>query len=352
MSSSVATPGAGRVDLRGRLAHVPVRVLAVWAALIVASAAVAVLSLGTGEFAIAPVDVVRTLLGDGTQATSFIVNELRLPRVLCALLVGAALGIAGAVFQTLTRNPLGSPDIIGFTWGAAAFAVLQIAVLGGGAFAVSGSAIVGGIVTAFAVYGLSLGGRGGGHTGARLILVGIGVSALLAAVTTFIVARADLGAAQAARVWLTGSLNGRGWEYAWPLAVSLAILLPLLFLLAKSLRMLELGDEAAIGLGVRVDQARPALIVVAVALSGVATAAAGPVPFVALAAPQLARRLTRVTGPGLVAAGLMGALLLSASDLAAQRLLPSTGLPVGVMTGALGGAYLIWLLHHEWRRTR
>lgn len=352
MSSSVATPGLGGFARRGLFASVAVRVLVVWAVLVVASLVVALLSLGTGEYTIPPADVVNTLLGNGTQATGFIVNELRLPRVLCALLVGGALGLAGAVFQTLTRNPLGSPDVIGFTWGAAAFAVLQIAVLGGGAFAVSGSAIVGGIVTAIAVYGLSLGGRGGGHTGARLILVGIGVSALLAAVTTFIVARADLNAAQAARVWLTGSLNGRGWEYAWPLLVSLAILVPLLVLLVKSLRMLELGDDAAIGLGVRVHRARPALIVVAVALSGVATAAAGPVPFVALAAPQLARRLTRVTGPGLVAAGLMGALLLSASDLAAQRLLPSTGLPVGVMTGALGGAYLIWLLHHEWRRTR
>ncbi len=342
--SITATPGvaAGRA--------IP-RVAVVWTGLIVLSLVVAVLSIGTGEYPIAPVDVIRTLLGEGTQANAFIVETLRLPRVVCALLVGGALGLAGAVFQTLTRNPLGSPDVIGFTWGAAAFAVLQIAVLGGGAFAVSGSAIVGGVVTALAVYGLALGGTGV-HNGARMILIGIGVSSLLAAVTTFIVARADLGAAQAARIWLTGSLNGRGWEFAVPLLVSLAILIPALVLLSRSLRMLELGDDAATGLGVRIPLVRPLLILVAVAMSGVATAAAGPIPFVALAAPQLARRLTRATGPGLIAAGLMGALLLSASDLLAQRLLPSTGLPVGVMTGALGGAYLIWLLHHEWRHQR
>jgi iron complex transport system permease protein len=320
----------------------------VWGLLILAGLVVVVLSLGTGEFEIAPAEVVRTLLGDGTTGATFIVETLRLPRVVCALLVGGGLGAAGAVFQTLTHNPLGSPDVIGFTWGAAVGAVLQIALLGGGAFAISGSAILGGLVTAMAVYGLSL---GNGPTGARLILIGIGISALLAALTTYLLARVDLNTAQAARLWLTGSLNGRGWEFAMPLLVALAILLPALALLAPSLRMLELGDDAARGLGVAVDRVRPALIVVAVALSGVATATAGPVPFVALAAPQLARRLTRSSGPGLIGATLMGAVLLAASDLVVQRLLPSGGLPVGVMTGALGGAYLIWLLHHEWRRS-
>ena len=324
------------------------RTRAVWAALVVLGLAVAVVSIGTGEYELTPAQVVQALVGDAPQGTVFIVETLRLPRVLCALLVGAALGVSGAVFQTLTHNPLGSPDVIGFTWGAAAAAVLQIAVLGGGAFAVSGSAILGGIVTAFAVYGLSL---GHGPTGARLILIGIGISALLAALTTFLLARVELGSAQAARLWLTGSLNGRGWEFVWPLALAMVVLLPLIAVLSQPLTMLELGDDAARALGVAVDRIRPALIVVAVALCGVATAAAGPVPFVALAAPQLARRLTRASGPGLVAAALMGGVLLAASDLLVQRLLPSGGLPVGVMTGALGGLYLIWLLRRDWRTT-
>lgn len=338
-------PATGAAARRTR----PSRMVVVWAILVVLGVVVTVISLGTGEFQIAPMDVVKTLFGEGTQANAFIVETLRLPRVLCALLVGGALGASGAVFQTLTHNPLGSPDVIGFTWGAAAGAVLQIAILGGGAFAVSGSAILGGLITAMAVYGLSL---GNGPAGARLILIGIGISALLAAVVTFVLARVELNSAQAARLWLTGSLNGRGWEFAVPMLVALAILLPLLALMAKSLTMLELGDDAARALGVDVDRIRPALIVVAVGLCGCATAAAGPVPFVALAAPQLARRLTRATGPGIVAATLMGAVLLAGSDLLAQRLLPSGGLPVGVMTGALGGAYLIWLLRHEWRRSR
>ncbi len=331
---------------RGSVPRSP-RVRRVWAALAALGVAITIVSLGTGDHAITPVEVVRTLLGGGTPADAFIVETLRLPRVLCALLVGGALGASGAVFQTLTHNPLGSPDVIGFTWGAAAGAVLQIAVLGGGAFAVSGSAIAGGLVTAMAVYGLSL---GHGPTGARLILIGIGISALLAAVVTFLLARVDLNSAQAARLWLTGSLNGRGWEFAVPMMVALAVLLPALALLARPLTMLELGDDAARALGVPVDRARAALIVVAVGLCGCATAAAGPVPFVALAAPQLARRLTRASGPGLIAATLMGAVLLAAADLSAQRLLPTGGLPVGVMTGALGGAYLIWHLRHEWRR--
>ncbi|MDO9353708.1 MAG: iron chelate uptake ABC transporter family permease subunit [Solirubrobacteraceae bacterium] len=344
-----ASPAAGKPARHERhRPHGQRRVHVVWAILAALSLIVAVISIGTGEYPISPSEVIRTLLGDGTQGTTFIVETLRMPRVICALLVGGALGASGAVFQTLTHNPLGSPDVIGFTWGAATGAVLQIAILGGGAFAVSGSAILGGLVTAFAVYGLSL---GHGPTGSRLILIGIGISALLAAVTTFLLARVELGSAQAARIWLTGSLNGRGWEFAVPMLVALAILLPLLALLAKPLTMLELGDDAARALGVEVDKIRPALIVVAVGLCGCATAAVGPVPFVALAAPQLARRLTRATGPGLVAATLMGALLLAGSDLLAQRLLPTGGLPVGVMTGALGGAYLIWLLRNEWRKT-
>ncbi|MDQ8046546.1 MAG: iron chelate uptake ABC transporter family permease subunit [Solirubrobacteraceae bacterium] len=340
-----STPTAGPA----RRPRVPRRAAITWAILAALALVVAVLAIGTGEYPLSPGEVVQTLLGHGTRGQVFIVEQLRLPRVLCALLVGAALGVAGGIFQTLTANPLGSPDVIGFTWGAAAGAVLQIALLGGGAFAISGSAILGGIVTAMVVYGLSL---GRGPTGARLILIGIGISALLAALTTFVLARIDLSAAQGARLWLTGSLNGRGWEFVVPLAVALVVLGPLVVALARPLAMLELGDDAARGLGVSVDRIRPTLIVVAVALSGVATATAGPVPFVALAAPQLARRLTRSSGPGLIGAALMGALLLAASDLLAQRLLPSGGLPVGVMTGALGGTYLIWLLHHEWRTTR
>jgi iron complex transport system permease protein len=149
---------------------------------------------------------------------------------------------------------------------------------------------------------------------------------------------------------MIGSVNGRGWEHVWPVAAALAVLVPAALLLARPLAMLELGDDAARALGVSAERSRLALIFVAVGLTAVATASTGPIAFVALAAPQIARRLTRSSAPGLVAAALMGALLLVTSDLAAQRLL-SIDLPVGVMTGALGGVYLCWLLRRGWRRT-
>jgi iron complex transport system permease protein len=185
----------------------------------------------------------------------------------------------------------------------------------------------------------------------QLILVGIGVSAVLAAANGYLLTRARLGDAMQAAVWLTGSLNGRGWEQVVPLGVALVLLLPLVTLLGRELRMMEMGDDASRALGAPVEGARIALILVGVALTAVATAATGPVLFVALAAPQVARRLTRASGPGMGAAGLMGAVLLLGSDLAAQRVFPDSQLPVGVMTGVLGGVYLIWLLFSEWRGT-
>ena len=322
------------------------RSLGVGLALAAALFALVVWSVGTGEIAIPPGEVVATLLGGGDRATSFVIETLRLPRALCGLLIGIALGASGAIFQSITRNPLGSPDIVGFIQGASAAAVLQIVVFGGGTFAIAGGAIVGGFATAVLVYGLSY---RGGVQGYRLVLVGIGIAAMLVAVTDYLLTRSTLEQAQEAQVWLTGTLNGRGWEHVRPIALALVLLAPAVALLARELRMLELGDEAARALGVRVERSRLALVVVAVALCAVATASAGPIVFVALAAPQIARRLTRATGPGVACAGLMGGVLLLGADCASQRLFGDAQLPVGVMTGVLGGVYLVWLLLREWR---
>jgi iron complex transport system permease protein len=322
------------------------RSLGVGLALATALVALVVWSVGTGEIAIPPGEVVATLLGGGDRATSFVIETLRLPRALCGLLIGIALGASGAIFQSITRNPLGSPDIVGFIQGASAAAVLQIVVFGGGTFAIAGGAIVGGFATAVLVYGLSY---RGGVQGYRLVLVGIGIAAMLVAVTDYLLTRSTLEQAQEAQVWLTGTLNGRGWEHVRPIALALVLLAPAVALLARELRMLELGDEAARALGVRVERSRLALVVVAVALCAVATASAGPIVFVALAAPQIARRLTRATGPGVACAGLMGGVLLLGADCASQRLFGDAQLPVGVMTGVLGGVYLIYLLLREWR---
>jgi iron complex transport system permease protein len=202
-------------------------------------------------------------------------------------------------------------------------------------------------VTAALVQGLA--GRGGGY---RLVLIGIGLTAATGAVNQYLLARAQLQTARAAQVWLVGSLDGRGWAQAVPLAVGLAVLLPAALALGRPLTLLDLGDDAARALGVRADAVRLACVAVAVGLTALAAMAAGPVAFVALAAPQVARRLTRSPGGGLAAAGLTGALLLGGSDLAAQRLFGAAQLPVGVVTGAVGGVYLAWLLVLQWRRGR
>jgi iron complex transport system permease protein len=337
------TPG-GSVSAR-----VALRPIVVGAVLALVTLALAVVAIGLGDYPVSPGEVVDTLLGGGTQATSFIIETLRLPRVVCAVLVGAALGISGALFQSLTGNPLGSPDIIGFTTGSATGALVVITVLGGSGGAISLGALAAGLLTAALVYGLAW---GRGVAGYRLVLVGIGFTALTTAANDYLLSRARIEEAVAATLWLVGSLNGRSWEQVRPLAAGLVVLVPLAILLVRPLRMLEMGDDAARALGLRVEAARLAIVLVAVALVALATTAAGPVAFVALAAPQLARRLARLPNPGIVTSALMGALLVLASDVAGQRAIPGTQLAVGLMTGLVGGVYLAWLLVTERRRGR
>ncbi|MBX5441276.1 MAG: iron chelate uptake ABC transporter family permease subunit [Solirubrobacteraceae bacterium] len=341
---AVRSPG-GRLSLR-----VHRRGALVCAALAAAAVAAALAGLALGDYPLSPGEVVAALAGRGDGPADVIVTELRLPRVVCALAVGAALGVAGAIFQRLTRNPLGSPDVIGVTYGSAAGAVAMIVAVGARQSAVSAGALGAGLATAAAVHLLAR--RDGAVQGYRLVLVGIGVSAMLLAVIDSLLARGRIEEAREAAVWIAGSLDGRGWAQATPLVAALAVLLPAALALSPRLAVLELGDDAAAALGVAVERTRLALIVVAVAIAAAATAAAGPIAFVALAAPQIARRLTRTPGPGLVGAALTGALLLQAGDLAAQRLLAPDQLPVGIATGALGGVYLAWLLASERRGRR
>nr|WP_221474057.1 iron chelate uptake ABC transporter family permease subunit [Planomonospora venezuelensis] len=317
--------------------------------LLAAAAAVGLAALGTGS-AVSVGDAARTLFGYGDATSEMVVYELRAPRVLLALLVGAALGAGGAVVQSLSRNPLGSPDVIGVNAGAAAGAVLVILVAGTSAPpAVAGGALVCGLAAALLVYVLSF---KNGVQGTRLVLVGLGVTAMLHSVIAYLLSRADLYESEGAKVWLVGSLAGTGWERVWPVAAALAVLLPVTLALGRSLSTLEMGDDTAAALGLRVERLRLALLLASVALSGAAVSAAGPITFVALAAPQLSRRLTRAPGPGVAAAAATGALLLAAADLTAQRLPTPGQLPVGVLTGGLGGLYLAWLLHREWRAGR
>lgn len=320
------------------------RALAVGVLLVLAAFVMAVLLIGTGDFDIAPWDVVQTLLGNGTPANDFIVNDLRLPRVLVALLVGAALGMAGAVFQSVTRNPLGSPDLLGFSYGSAAGALVVIILLKGSATEVAAGALLGGLLAGAAVYLLAY--KRGIH-GYRLVLVGIGASAMLVAVIQYLITKAQLVEASRAMVWLTGSLAGRDWAQVWPLMATCAVLFPLVLGQSRALRMIEMGDDAAYAVGVRVERTRLLLMLAAILLTTAASAAAGPISFVALAAPQLARRLTRSPGANLLTGALMGSVVLLLSDWASQRAFGADQLPVGVVTGLVGGVYLLWLLVTE-----
>lgn len=336
------SPGGLSVRLDARAALVVVLLL-------LAALAAGVALIGTGDFPISAGDVLKTLAGNGNAGQEFIVDELRLPRVLVGLLVGASLGLGGALFQAVTRNPLGSPDVLGLGQGATAGALVMIVLFSGSAAEVTVGALVGGLVTGLAIYLLAW--KQGVH-GYRLVLVGIGVSAIVTAVNGYLLTVSDIVDAARAVVWMTGSLSGRDWDQVWPLLGLCAVLVPLVLVNARGLRMLEMGDDVAGALGVRVERVRALLMVSAVLLTATATAAAGPVSFVALTAPQLARRLTRSPGPNLLPSLCMGAALLVTADLTSQRLFGADQLPVGVVTGVLGGVYLLWLLVTERRAGR
>ncbi|MFC8261757.1 FecCD family ABC transporter permease [Streptomyces sp. NPDC057291] len=329
--------------------RVDVRALVVIVVLAAVAAGAAIVLIGSGDYAMTPGEVVSTLFGHGTFQQEFIVTDLRLPRVLVGLLVGAALGVGGAVFQTVSRNPLGSPDVLGFGQGATVGALMVIVLIQGGAAAVAGGAVVGGLVTGVVVYLLAW--KRGMH-GYRLVLVGIGSAAMLTAAAQYLITKANLIDATRAVVWMTGSLDGRDWAQVWPLLVVCGLLIPLVLGHGRALRMMEMGDDAAYALGVRVERTRLVLMGCAVLLVAVATAAAGPITFVSLSAPQLARRLTRSPGPNLAPAAFMGAALLLVADWIAMDAFGDRQLPVGVVTGVLGGCYLLWLLVSERRAGR
>ncbi|MBF6177676.1 FecCD family ABC transporter permease [Nocardia otitidiscaviarum] len=335
------------VRARGRSARMGLRTAVVCAALLAAALGVAVLALGTGDYAIPPDRVVRALFSGDNRFDRLVVWEWRFPRVLLALALGAALGVSGAILQSVTRNPLGSPDIVGFNTGAYTGALIVILTLGGGNFQTAAGALIGGLGAALAIQLLAF-----RHhvSGFRLIIVGIGVSAMLASVNTWLILRADLHAAMSAAAWGAGSLNGLSWPQVGPALLILAVLTIAVTPAAPRLRMLELGDDLAHAFGIRVGRARMLLIVLSVALTATATAVAGPIAFVALAAPQLGRRLARTPSTALAPAAAMGALLLVACDWIAQRAFAPTTLPVGVVTVSIGGLYLAYLLVAEARR--
>ncbi|MER5392012.1 iron ABC transporter permease [Saccharopolyspora sp. NPDC002686] len=319
--------------------------------------AVFVLNVGLGEYQISPAEVLRTLVGDGDRAQQIIIWELRMPRSLTALLVGAALGLSGALMQTLARNPLASPDMLGITAGAGTAATVVI-VLGGTAGSLAGAladyglplvALAGGLLTGLAVYALS---NRRGVDSYRLVLVGVGVSALAGNTTYWLLTVGDVNEAGRALVWLTGSLNARGWEHVVPTAIALVVLVPLVLAGSHALGALQYDDDTVRGLGVRADLSRGLLLLAAVVLASVATAAAGPIQFVALATPQIALRLAHSSRPPLVASMVFGAALVVGADVISRTAFGSLELPVGIVTAILGAPYLIYLLVRRYREVR
>ncbi|MCC9067933.1 iron chelate uptake ABC transporter family permease subunit [Arthrobacter cryoconiti] len=291
-----------------------------------------------GSYTVTISDFLRMLGGEEIPGASFIVMENKLPQAILGLLAGASFGVAGAIFQTMLRNPLASPDIIGISYGASAMAVAAIVLFGIGGVGVSVAALAGALVVALLITGLS---RGRGGTG--LILVGIGAAAFLQAAVTFLLSRANINNARDAMVWLTGSLNSADWNRVNVLAVALAILLPLSVVGARELRALSLGDDTAAGLGTNVSRARLFLTVLGVLLAALPTAAAGPIAFVAFLSGPIAKRLNRGSA-SLPLAALTGSAIVLAANFVAVNAIPGTALPVGVVTGALGAPFLLWLL--------
>ena len=304
----------------------------------------AVLALGVALASLEP----GSLFTSMTPADVFVFEQILLPRVLIALLAGASLALSGAVFQSLTRNPLGSPDILGFTQGAATGALIGVTLLGGSTLLVAGSAWIGAVLSAAAVYFVAR--RSGVTGGTRLVLVGIGVAAMLGGVNDYLMTRANISDAAQAAVWITGSLDGSTWSSVVLLAVASAILMPCVILTSRALRILEMGDDLAIGLGIPAERLRLFALAGAVVLAATAASQTGPVAFVALCAPHVARKLTRATGPNLVPSLLVGAVLLVGADWLARYGIPDRELPVGAVTGLLGGGYLAYLLAQQ-RRT-
>jgi iron complex transport system permease protein len=326
--------------------RVSVRLLVVSAVLALVAVGLAVVALTHGDYPLTIQQVFATLLGGERGFEWTIVAEWRLPIAIAAVVFGGLLGIGGAIFQSLTRNPLGAPDVIGFDAGAYTAVVVAILVVDTRNYwYMAAAALVGGMATAFAVYVLSY---RGGIRGFRLIIVGIGVAAMLGSLNSYLISRATLEDALSVGYWGAGSIARVSWAPLVPSLLIAAVIAVSAILLAPAMRRLELGDDAAVTLGTRPGAARLGLIVTGVATVAVVTAAAGPISFIALAAPQVARRLTRSPGVSLLASAAMGAALLSGAHLLslliAQAYRP---VPVGLITVCLGGGYLIWLLIRE-----
>ncbi|MEV7891342.1 FecCD family ABC transporter permease [Streptomyces sp. NPDC002817] len=320
------------------------RVLVLATSGLVALSVLLTVSLTTGEMRIPAVTALRALVGVGDAGDVLVVQQFRTPRSMAAIVGGAGLGVAGCVLQRLFRNPLASPDVMGVTGGASLGAVALIAA-GASQTLVPLGALAGGLLSALL---LGVFAWGSGLAVTRLVLTGLAVQAGLAAAVNLMIVRFPAELAGSALQWTTGSVYGRTWTEVWGAGGAMVLALAAAFVLHRRLAVLDLGDDSAGALGLNTSTARLQLLVLAVVLASFAAALAGPVTFVALAVPHIVRF---VTGPptavSLALAGLTGAVLLLASDLVVQHLLPIEGLPVGAVTATLGAPWLLVLMFRQ-----
>ncbi|MBM7051535.1 MULTISPECIES: iron chelate uptake ABC transporter family permease subunit [unclassified Rothia (in: high G+C Gram-positive bacteria)] len=345
--ASSVIPAARVRDIRRRAGRRPARVIAALVALLTAVFFARVL---LGDYTVTPGDFLTIVQGgtlENARGARFIVMEEKLPRAVLGLLVGLAFGAAGATFQLLLRNPLASPDIIGISTGASLGAVLGIVFWAASGLTLSLFAIGFSLLVAVGVMGLAAGRT---NVGNRFILMGIGVSALAGAIINYLLARMSLQSASSATLWMTGSLSVANWNRIGIVAAALALIVPVVFALHTRLHAVAVGEDLAHSLGLNVARTRWTFIVLGVLLAAVATAASGPIAFVAFVSGPIARRL--IGGRhSLLASALTGAIIVIAADAIATDYIPSGPLPVGILTGALGAPALIWLLVQAQKET-
>jgi iron complex transport system permease protein len=322
--------------------------------LVVAGMALLVLVAGTGALLIGaagltPGQAIAGAVGLGDKGDVFIIQKLRLPRIEAAVVVGAAFGLAGALFQSTLRNPLASPDILGISSGASLGAVTGLLALGMSGVALSGLAFTGAGLVALAIWLLAW--RKGLHS-IRFVLVGVGFAYLCSSLVAWAMARAEENEAAGVLIWTVGSVSDIRGEQLTLVAAGTLVLAVVVALVARTQGPLSLGDDNARALGVHVDAARIGTLLLAVALVALATSAAGPIAFVALVAPAIARRLVNDGGAALVASAATGAALTLVADVVGQHALLGVAAPVGIVTGLVGAPYLLWLLATNEKRSR
>lgn len=315
-------------------------------ALILVNVAVFVISISLGDININPINVVKTILGRGTDEHTLVIHTLRLPRIIAAFLVGASLAAAGAILQGVIRNPLASPDIIGITSGAAVAAVAFITYFSEVSIKwLPVAAMIGAGITSMIIYSMAW---KKGVSPIRLVLIGIGMNFLLVSITKVMLVLSPIYSASEAYIWLTGTVYGTSWEMVWTLLPWTALFIPLAMANARNVNVLQLGDYVATGVGSAVQRHRFVLMGISVALAGSAVAIGGGIGFIGLIAPHMTRRMIGPSFGGVLpVSALLGGLIVVAADLIGRTAFIPYDIPVGVFTAGVGAPFFIYLLYRN-----